>query len=99
MDAVAALQQQVQALEAELTAVKAEILKYKFRSVINSSVLPTTNASALFSPARDIDVYVASVPTITTASIASASIALASSSSPMYAGVGFSSNDYQPNYE
>ncbi|KAJ4779185.1 hypothetical protein LUZ62_017666 [Rhynchospora pubera] len=95
MGAIAALQQQVQALEAELTAVKAEILKYKFRSVTNSAVLPTTNATALLSPAKDTDVSVASVPTtVTTAPSAPTSIAPASSSSSMYAGQGSSSTDY-----
>ncbi|KAJ3688330.1 hypothetical protein LUZ61_017494 [Rhynchospora tenuis] len=95
MGAIAALQQQVQALEAELTAVKAEILKYKFRSVTNSTVLPTTNATALLSPAGGTDVSVASVPaTVTTAPSVSTSIAPASSSSSMYAGAGSSSTDY-----
>ncbi|XP_078179110.1 LOB domain-containing protein 15-like isoform X3 [Carex rostrata] len=97
MGAIAALQQQVQALEAELTAVKTEILKYKFRSVTNSSVLPTTNAASLLSLTGGTNnVLAASGPTITTtAPTASVSIAPASSSSSMYAGAGSaSSTDY-----
>lgn len=97
MGAIAALQQQVQALEAELTAVKTEILKYKFRSATNSTVLPTTNAASLLSPTGGTNnVSAACGPTTTTtAPTASASIAPASSSSSMYAGAGSaSSTDY-----
>lgn len=58
MGAISALQQQVQALEAELKAVRAEILKHKYRqqaavaaTVIANNVIPT---SALLGPSPDV---------------------------------------------
>lgn len=48
MGAISALQQQVQALEAELKAVRAEILKHKYRQ---QAATPT---SALLGPSPDV---------------------------------------------
>ncbi|KAJ3676488.1 hypothetical protein LUZ60_003900 [Juncus effusus] len=94
MGAIAALQQQVQALEAELNAVKTEIIKYKFRPMTNSTVLPTSHAAALLSSVPvTADVSVTTVQAMSAAA-ASVSVAPASSSSSMYAGAGSSSTDY-----
>ncbi|WOK95858.1 hypothetical protein Cni_G04565 [Canna indica] len=46
MGVISALQQQVQALEAELTAVRAEILKCKYRQSGAAAILPTSHAAA-----------------------------------------------------
>ncbi|KAG1338119.1 putative serine-rich protein [Cocos nucifera] len=54
MGAVSALQQQVQALEVELRAVRAEILKHKGRQA-SVRVFPTSHA-ALFAPSGDVPV-------------------------------------------
>ncbi|VVB02899.1 unnamed protein product [Arabis nemorensis] len=43
MGAISALQQQVQALQAELTAVRSEILKYKQREVVATLIVPSTS--------------------------------------------------------
>ncbi|XP_008810564.2 LOB domain-containing protein 15-like [Phoenix dactylifera] len=54
MGAVSGLQQQVQALEAELRMVRAEILKHKCRQA-SVHVLPTSHA-ALLAPSGDVSV-------------------------------------------
>ncbi|KAI3450261.1 hypothetical protein Pfo_006926 [Paulownia fortunei] len=46
MGAISALQQQVQTLEAELNAVRAEILRYKYREAANTIMSPTHAALA-----------------------------------------------------
>ncbi|KAL0401114.1 UNVERIFIED_CONTAM: LOB domain-containing protein 15 [Sesamum latifolium] len=51
MGAISALQQQVQVLQAELNAVRAEILKYKYRE---TSMLPTSHVTLLSSGAVSI---------------------------------------------
>ncbi|CAI9770749.1 unnamed protein product [Fraxinus pennsylvanica] len=48
MGAISALQQQVQTLEAELNAVRAEILRYKYGEAANT-IIASTNSAALFS--------------------------------------------------
>ncbi|KAL2488544.1 LOB domain-containing protein 15-like [Forsythia ovata] len=48
MGAISALQQQVQTLQAELNAVRAEILRYKYREAANT-IIASTNAAVLFS--------------------------------------------------
>ncbi|XP_021716048.1 LOB domain-containing protein 15-like [Chenopodium quinoa] len=45
MGAISALQQQVQTLQAELNAVRAEILKYKYREAANNLISATNNAT------------------------------------------------------
>ncbi|KAL7081937.1 hypothetical protein ACP275_14G069400 [Erythranthe tilingii] len=44
MGAISALQQQIQTLQAELNAVRAEILRYKYREVANT-IIASTNAA------------------------------------------------------
>ncbi|KAL2488558.1 LOB domain-containing protein 13 [Forsythia ovata] len=44
MGAISALQQQVQTLQAELNAVRAEILRYKYREAANT-IIASTNAA------------------------------------------------------
>ncbi|CAH8313311.1 unnamed protein product [Eruca vesicaria subsp. sativa] len=46
MGAIAALQQQVQALQAELTAVRSEILKYKQREAVATLIVPSNSQVA-----------------------------------------------------
>lgn len=43
MGAIVTLQQQMQNLQSELNAIRAEILKYKIREVTNSNILPSTH--------------------------------------------------------
>ena len=43
MGAISALQQQVQALQAELTAVRSEILKYKQREAVATLIVPSNS--------------------------------------------------------
>ncbi|URE06539.1 hypothetical protein MUK42_20748 [Musa troglodytarum] len=83
MGVISALQQQVQALEAELAAVKAEILKHKYRQT-NAAILPTSHATALL--AASVEISVAAPPRLPTT-------ALATSSSSMYTAAS-SSTDY-----
>ncbi|KAG1371496.1 putative LOB domain-containing protein 15 [Cocos nucifera] len=86
MGAISALQHQVQALERELAAVRAEILKYKYRSTTScGTILATSHAAALLASPGDISV--AAPPPITTPT------APASSSSSMYTAAS-SSTDY-----
>ncbi|KAG9132840.1 hypothetical protein Leryth_014787 [Lithospermum erythrorhizon] len=49
MGAISSLQQQVQALQAELNAVRAEILRYKYRELATNNIIASTNAAALVS--------------------------------------------------
>lgn len=46
MGAISALQQQVQALQAELTAVRSEILKYKQREAVATLIVPSNSQVA-----------------------------------------------------
>ncbi|XP_008776451.1 LOB domain-containing protein 15-like [Phoenix dactylifera] len=89
MGAISELQQQVQALEAELAAVRAEILNYKYRSA-SATVLPTSHAAALLASSGEVSV--AAPPPITTPTAPPAAPAAASSSS-MYTAAS-SSTDY-----
>ncbi|XP_060180411.1 LOB domain-containing protein 15 [Lycium barbarum] len=49
MGAISALQQQVQALQAELNIIRAEIIKYKFSDTTTSTLIPSSHVSSLFS--------------------------------------------------
>ncbi|CAN6463277.1 unnamed protein product [Victoria cruziana] len=60
MGAISALQQQVQTLQAELNAVRAEILKYKYRET--ASIMSQSHASLLDSTATASAVVVAAQP-------------------------------------
>ncbi|XP_042041994.1 LOB domain-containing protein 15-like isoform X2 [Salvia splendens] len=51
MGAISALQQQIQSLQAELNAVRAEILRYKYREAANS-IIASTNAALAVSVAE-----------------------------------------------
>lgn len=73
MGAISALQQQVQALELELQAVRAEILKHKFRQA-SASDIPTSHA-ALLAPSEGVSMA---------APVSSPPPALGSSSSFIY---------------
>lgn len=55
MGAISALQQQVQSLQAELNAVRAEILKYKYRET-SVNIMPSTHATLLGSGAVSVAV-------------------------------------------
>ncbi|XP_039113993.1 LOB domain-containing protein 15 [Dioscorea cayenensis subsp. rotundata] len=59
MGAILALQQQVQALEAELNAVRTEILKHKYRQTTSININPSSHVALLASTA---DVSVAAPP-------------------------------------
>ncbi|KAJ0975544.1 hypothetical protein J5N97_017509 [Dioscorea zingiberensis] len=63
MRAILALQQQVQALEAELSAVRAEILKHKYRQTTNIHINPSSHVALLSSTA---EVSVAAPPPLRT---------------------------------
>lgn len=45
MGAISALQQEVQSLQAELEAVRAEILQYKYRETSNINIVPSSNSN------------------------------------------------------
>ncbi|CAI0549112.1 unnamed protein product [Linum tenue] len=49
MGAISALQQQMQSLQLELSAVRAEILKYKYREATTNNLLSSSNHAALIS--------------------------------------------------
>lgn len=55
MGAISALQQQLQSLQAELNAVRAEILKYKFRDT-NANIIPSSHATLFGSGAVSVAV-------------------------------------------
>ncbi|KAA8543675.1 hypothetical protein F0562_021579 [Nyssa sinensis] len=61
MGAISALQQQVQSLQAELNAVRAEILKYKYREAA-SNIPSTHHAANLVSSGAVSNISVASLP-------------------------------------
>lgn len=46
MGAISALQQQIQSLQAELSAVRAEILHYKYREAAASNIISSTHTAA-----------------------------------------------------
>ncbi|XP_058110571.1 LOB domain-containing protein 15-like isoform X2 [Magnolia sinica] len=53
MGAISALQQQVQSLQAELNAVRAEILKYKYRET-SANIIPSSHATLFASGAVSV---------------------------------------------
>ncbi|OAY46362.1 LOB domain-containing protein 15 [Manihot esculenta] len=59
MGAISALQQQVQSLQAELNAVRAEILKYKYRE---ANILPSSHVALLSSGAVSVATPSSSLP-------------------------------------
>ncbi|CAA2957455.1 LOB domain-containing 15 [Olea europaea subsp. europaea] len=75
MGAISALQQQVQSLQAELNAVRAEILKYKYRE---TNIIPSSHITLLSSGAVSIAAPPPPPPP------PPPSLPLTSSSSPMY---------------
>ncbi|KAG2616648.1 hypothetical protein PVAP13_3NG249163 [Panicum virgatum] len=95
MGAILTLQQQVQALEAELATVRAEIVRHRYRPAAAAAaspvatVLPSSHASQLLAASRGLH---AGRPVGTrTATLAAAS---SSSSSVVYAAAASSSTDY-----
>ncbi|KAG9445465.1 hypothetical protein H6P81_016805 [Aristolochia fimbriata] len=54
MGAISALQQQVQSLQAELNAVRAEIIKYKYRENSGLTIIPSSHATLLASAAVSV---------------------------------------------
>ncbi|KAJ4892055.1 LOB domain-containing protein 15 [Raphanus sativus] len=56
MGAIVALQQQVQALQAELTAVRSEILKYKQREAVATLIVPSNSQVAGYHNSGDVSV-------------------------------------------
>nr|CAB3464065.1 unnamed protein product [Digitaria exilis] len=105
MGAILTLQQQVQAMEAELAAVRAEIVRHRYRpaaaaAAASSSpvatVLPSSHASQLLAASaaaasRGMHAGGRSVGTSRAATLAAAS---SSSSSAVYAAAASSSTDY-----
>ncbi|BAH92962.1 LOB domain-containing protein 15 isoform X1 [Oryza sativa Japonica Group] len=93
MGAILTLQQQVQALEAELAAVRADIVRHKYRLPSAAAVLPSSHASHLLAAAaaaRQLPVA-GTMGVVTTATLpASAS---SSSTTAVYAAAS-SSTDY-----
>ncbi|PKI40607.1 hypothetical protein CRG98_039017, partial [Punica granatum] len=59
MGAISALQQQVQSLQAELNAVRAEILKYKYRE---ANVLPSSSHMTLLSSGPGVNIVSVAAP-------------------------------------
>ncbi|XP_052205445.1 LOB domain-containing protein 15-like isoform X2 [Diospyros lotus] len=56
MGAISALQHQVQTLQAELNAIRAEILKYKYREAANSIIIASSTAALVSSGAVSVAV-------------------------------------------
>jgi type II secretory pathway pseudopilin PulG len=83
MSTISALQQQVQLLEAELQAVRAEIMKHKYKHT-STATIPTTSAP-LVSPQADISMIPVPTPSATT---------LAPSSSLYNASTNSTNTDY-----
>ncbi|CAN4102139.1 unnamed protein product [Withania somnifera] len=54
MGAISALNQQVQSLQAELNATRAEILRYKYREATNSLVIAFTNGVGVAAAATEL---------------------------------------------
>ncbi|OEL32027.1 LOB domain-containing protein 13 [Dichanthelium oligosanthes] len=97
MGAILTLQQQVQALEAELATVRAEIVRHRYRPTAAATspvatVLPSSHASQLLAASAASRGLHARRPVGTrTATLAAAS---SSSSSAVYAAAASSSTDY-----
>ncbi|KAG8067293.1 hypothetical protein GUJ93_ZPchr0005g16273 [Zizania palustris] len=97
MGVILTLQQQVQALEAELAAVRAEIIKHKYdyhhrRRRTATTVLPSSHASQLLAGAGR-GLPIAGTLGVTTATSLPAAAASSSSSPTVYAAAS-SSTDY-----
>ncbi|KAL5232207.1 hypothetical protein ABZP36_030983 [Zizania latifolia] len=93
MGAILTLQQQVQALEAELAAVRAEIVKHRYRPAAAATVLPSSHASQLLAASTaggGRGFPIAGTLGVTMATLPAAS---SSSSSAVYAAAS-SSTDY-----
>lgn len=54
MGAISALQQQLQSLQAELNAIRAEILRYKYREAANNIIASTHVAATLAVPKSEL---------------------------------------------
>lgn len=98
MGAILTLQQQVQALEAELAAVRAEIVKHKYRPAAVANVLPSSHASQLLAASaagRGLSSAARSVGMGMAATLAAVAVgpSASSSSSTVYAAAS-SSTDY-----
>lgn len=90
MSTISALQQQVQLLEAELQAVRAEIMKHKYKQASTCTATISTTSALLVSPQDDImsmAVPIAPMPT-------PSAITLASSSSLYNATTNSTNTDY-----
>ncbi|CAN6345406.1 unnamed protein product [Urochloa humidicola] len=103
MGAILTLQQQVQALEAELAAVRSEIVRHRYRPAAASSavatVLPSSHTSQLLaaSAAANRGLHAGRSAGTRTAALAAAAVgpaASSSSSSAVYAAAASSSTDY-----
>ncbi|KAK6135726.1 hypothetical protein DH2020_030506 [Rehmannia glutinosa] len=93
MGAISALQQQVQVLQAELNAVRAEILKYKYRDTNNMLPSPPHHHHiALFSSGA-VSIATPPPPPPTPPAV----LPLTSSSHPMYTPVTSSAADFSTN--
>ncbi|ESQ52763.1 hypothetical protein EUTSA_v10017905mg [Eutrema salsugineum] len=66
MGAISALQQQVQALQAELTAVRSEILKYKQREAVATLIVPSNSQVSGFHNSGGVSVIAPSPQTPST---------------------------------
>ncbi|TVU17389.1 hypothetical protein EJB05_33422, partial [Eragrostis curvula] len=100
MGAILTLQQQVQALEAELAAVRAEIVRHRYRPAAAAAsavatVLPSSHASQLLaaSAGRGLSARSAAARTATLAAAGVGPAASSSSSSTVYAAAS-NSTDY-----
>ncbi|RLM98794.1 hypothetical protein C2845_PM06G06020 [Panicum miliaceum] len=99
MGAILTLQQQVQALEAELATVRAEIVRHRYRPAPAAAspvatVLPSSHASQLLAASaasRGLHLHAGRPVGTRTATLAAAS---SSSSSVVYAAAASSSTDY-----
>ncbi|XP_077236938.1 LOB domain-containing protein 15 isoform X1 [Tasmannia lanceolata] len=86
MGAISALQQQVQSLQAELNAVRTEILKYKYRDC-NANIIPSSHANLLASSAGSVADQPAPPPPSLPPSTASPSSIYTPSSTTSYSSV------------
>ncbi|EOY34664.1 hypothetical protein QUC31_018328 [Theobroma cacao] len=97
MGAIVTLQQQMQTLQAELNAVRAEILKYKFREATSSNIIPSSHAALISSGAVSIAAPLSPLPPIPPPPPPSIVVSSASSSStsslytPPTSAAGYSS--------
>jgi hypothetical protein len=98
MGAILTLQQQVQALETELAAVRAEIVRHRYRpstaSAAVATVLPSSHASQLLAASAASRGMHAGSRSVGTRTAALAAAAASSSSSAVYAAAASSSTDY-----